>query len=362
MVRIIPLSLLVAFSLTARGETLTRTHHLGEAKEQTIRFASWHDDSTVVYWRDNGTLECKVIDSGEVKWTRAGFFAVSDWSVSRPAGRLAFKYSQSDEEFSFDPEHVCVINCIDGTTLFDGQESGSSFAGSQKEKDSFATILQSDFTFVGAVSLTPRDGRLVLTESSPIYGLNGYVFSKDFKRVLYRFGVDANPKHLSVSSDGNRITVIADDDVLCIREVKTNKDVLLRGQRRIVQPERGTFVIGPPFLSRAFSDGEDTLVCLVNGGCWNHDSIQVERLALKKSISIDTQGGYATMDVDFSLEQVVLGDDRGWVTIVDFAGNPVATLGDAIQGRVASVEFSPNSKSVLVGSDDNTLSVFSIVE
>ena len=56
MIKIILLSLLAILPRAGYGETLNRTHRLGEPKRQSIHFASWLNDSTVVYCREDGTL------------------------------------------------------------------------------------------------------------------------------------------------------------------------------------------------------------------------------------------------------------------------------------------------------------------
>ena len=56
MIKIILFSLLAILPRAGYGETLNRTHRLGEPKRQSIHFASWLNDSTVVYCREDGTL------------------------------------------------------------------------------------------------------------------------------------------------------------------------------------------------------------------------------------------------------------------------------------------------------------------
>jgi hypothetical protein len=68
------------------------------------------------------------------------------------------------------------------------------------------------------------------------------------------------------------------------------------------------------------------------------------------------------MDVDFAKRRIVLTGTETGLTVVDFAGKEIAHLPKATLQRNTAVEFSPSGKQILVGSWDNTVSVFTLKE
>jgi WD40 repeat protein len=78
--------------------------------------------------------------------------------------------------------------------------------------------------------------------------------------------------------------------------------------------------------------------------------------------SFDGLNGHIELDVSFSTRRIALTGTSTDLTVLDFDGNVLAHKKNATMQRNLSVEFSPSADRILVGSWDNTLSVFSIRE
>lgn len=336
-----PVSFAVEFKRTRRFGKPTAERLRGY--DGAIWFASWLDEENIVFASASGTIRCLSLRNGKTKWKRPGTKQISSWSVSRKMGRLAYIQDQK----------VLVIDCSNGKTLFEA-DSGR-----------LATILRSDFTVVSQTTLFPNDGRLVVSDSAWWFGRHAYVLDARYQKVDSSFDHDAWPRQMSVSSDGRRVALIADKDVVSVRDLKRNSDLFFRG-KRTPKPKNSnsitlSFTIDAPFFSHIRHDGRNTIV-YTEDNSWATGEVYVQNIASKTPKRFDARNGHIEMDVNFSAKRIVLTGTSRNLTLVDFDGKVLAEAKAISLQRNLSVEFSPSGKRVLVGSWDNTVSVFAIKE
>lgn len=120
-------------------------------------------------------------------------------------------------------------------------------------------------------------------------------------------------------------------------------------------------VIDAPFFSHIRHDGAKTLIC-TRDNSWSTGQVQVHDLVTKEVKAFDAANGHIEMDVDFQRRRIVLTGTSKGLLLTDFDGKVLANAKEATLQRNACVEFSPSGNRVLVGSWDNTVSVFEIVE
>jgi WD40 repeat protein len=85
-------------------------------------------------------------------------------------------------------------------------------------------------------------------------------------------------------------------------------------------------------------------------------------LAAKSTKSFDARNGHIEIDVNFASRRLVLTGTEAGLTLMGFDGIVLSHLKDATLQRNLSVEFSPSGKRVVVGSSDNAVYVYEIVE
>lgn len=346
------------------GETISRVRQVCESLEDDSKLAGprhifWLDESTVIQWAPSGTVQCQDVQSGKILWKRQSFFNVTDWSLSRASSRLAIRHQGEKPDESFGDSTICVLDCKSGKTIFAKSES-SPFGNENGE--GIADLLDLDFAYVGCLALTPKLGKLVLCVSENTYGKHGYILSRDFRKIEDRFSVDAGAESLSISPQGHRSTIVGHDQVLCIHDLEQDKELLLRGDRQLVPPEKSVYVTGPPYLSRASHDGKSCLVSRFNGGCWSEGWIVVEDISANTKSEFSPDGNYFVMDVDFNNKRIAVTGDSRDLTIIDFDCNVVAKLDHATSKKVLCVKLSPSGDQVVTVSSDNKVTVFSITE
>jgi WD40 repeat protein len=309
------------------------------AWEGHIEFASWIDDEIIVYL-SRGHVTCISTRDSDVKWTVKDVGKISDWSVSRKTKRLAILG---------DNNTTSVIDCNDGKTIFTADRSR------------MARILGLDFALPSRIAMAPNDGRLVLCTFSTFHGRNGYVLDPSYTTVISSFDVDASPNELSLSPNGRRAAVIADDAVLCVRDLVEDRDVFFRGTRIKEKPDSLTATIDAPFFSHLRDGGGDHLIYTLDNS-WATGKVFVHNLKTNKINSVDGRNGHIELDVSFSTGRIALTGTSTDLTVLDFDGTVIAHQKNATMQRNSSLEFSPSGDRILVASWDNTLSVYSIAE
>jgi len=318
-----------------------------------ILFASWIDDDSIVFNSDAGSIVCLSIKDGKIKWSVNGVKEIEDWSVSRGANRLAYLAAS----------RIYVVDGKDGRKIF--ESSG----------DDLARLMRIDSVLPSCLTLSPKNGRLIICSSSYSYGRNGYVLDPSYRKLLTTFDTDAWPHDVSLSPDGRYVSVIAYKNVLNVRDVTNNCDVFFRGSRIVVDPKTlwnpktmtGSvppieIVIDGAFFSHIRYDGRKTVVYSEDGSSNASGEVFVRDLCSKQVNKFDAHNGHIEMDVDFNTRHIILTGTSRNLTLVDFDGRKLAHATAVTMQRNLCVEFSPSGKYVLVGSWDNTLSVFKIGE
>lgn len=347
-------ALIVTLPYQARGADLKLVHRFGQPIAQSdqasdgIVYASWVDDEHVVYATFSGQVTCLSLRDSKEIWTwkaageddRRSMFDDRNWSICRKKKRLACLSAD---------DSISVIDCTDGKKLF---HSG---------RDRLAKLIGVDYVLPTLVALTPDDGRLMFCTFSTFYGRNGYILDPSYEQLLSTFPIDAMPKEFSVTPQGNRVALIAYQEVLCVRDLTNKRDVFFRGQRIESEPDGIITTIDAPFFSHLRDGGGDTIV-YTQDNSWATGRVFVHNIKTDKENSFDARNGHIEMDVLFSEQRIALTGTSTNVTVLGFDGKLIAEGKQATQQRNACIEFSPNGKQLLVGSWDNTVSVFEIVE
>jgi WD40 repeat protein len=305
-----------------------------------IEFASWVDEEYVVFASRSGEVVCISLDSGKVKWSLDNITEIQDWSVSRKTRRLAYLTGK---------KVISVVDCDNGKPLL------------KADSDQLARLLHVDFAIPFRVTISPDDGRLIVCLFSTFYGRNGYILDSSFQKMLSSFHVDASASELSMPPSGARIAVVADKDVLCVRDLTADQDVFFCGVRIAREPESFTFTIDAPFFSHLRDGGGDTIV-YTEDNSWGTGTVFVHNITTQNVKQFGARNGHIELDVAFPAQRIVLTGTSKDLTLVDFDGKVLAHQKGATQQRNSCVEFSPNGQRILVGSWDNTISIFRILE
>jgi len=334
---------------TAAAGELERTHRFGtpdpeseSAWSRHVDYASWVDEETLVSWSKTGTLTCRKLNVERPLWEVKNLAEVSDWNVSRKTRRLALIRRPHN--------NINVFDCVTGKSLFHADIRG------------LEKVLRVDFPLARCVALRADDGRLIVTAAKFEYNRAGYLLDPTFRKVESSFHVDANPRCLRLSPDGATAVTVADDEVICVREIATDRELYFTGRRILKEPENTSRGTDRPFVSDARFDGKDTLIYAVDGGGIGSGDVYVKKLTEKEPAAFDARNGHIVMDVDFERRRIALTGTQAGLTVVDFAGKEIAHLPKATLQRNLAVEFSPSGKRIVVGSWDGTLSVFELKE
>jgi WD40 repeat protein len=199
-----------------------------------------------------------------------------------------------------------------------------------------------------------------VSKFATFYGRNGHVLDPTYRRLESSFEIDAAPREWSLSPEGRFLSLIAKDEVLCVRDLKENRELFFQGQRVLKKPDVHTFVIDAPFFSHIRSDGRTVLY--TQGNSWATGKVFVHDLATKKTNSFDARNGHIELSVHFPSRRLVVTGTGAGLTLTDFTGVMLADLKDATLQRNGCVEFSPSGKRIVVGSWDNAVYAFEIVE
>ncbi len=343
---IITVLLLALFPLSAIAADIDLVFRHGEPIKDRkaawaghIEFASWIDDELIVYL-SRGDVTCISTKTRRIQWVVRNVGKNPDWSISRDTKRLALLT---------DNDTTSVIDCNSGKFIFTA------------DRTRMAKMLGLDFAIPFRIAIAPDDGRLIVCTFSTFYGRNAYILDPSYTKTLSSFDIDASPNEVSVSSNGERVAVIADNDVLCVRDLRKNRDIFFRGTRIEEKPDSLTFTIDAPFFSHLRDSGSELLVYTLDNS-WDTGKVYVHNLKTKEINSFDGRNGHIELDVSFATRRLVLTGTSTDLTVLDFDGHVVAHKKNVTKQRNASVEFSPSADRILVGSWDNTLSVFSIAE
>tara|TARA_R110002111_G_scaffold1157_1_gene8149 strand:- start:3517 stop:4569 length:1053 start_codon:yes stop_codon:yes gene_type:complete len=340
-------ALLLAFlTLSAAGADIDLIFRHGEPIKDPkaawaghIEYASWIDDERIVYW-SRGDVTCISTKTRQIQWVVRGVGKISDWSVSRDMKRLAI-LAENDT--------TSVIDCNSGKVIFTANRTRMS------------KMLGLDFTIPSRLAFVHNDGRLIICMFSTFYGRNAYILDASYEKTLTSFDIDALPRNISVSPEGSRVAVIAKDDVLCVRDLHSNRDVFFRGKRITEKPDTLTSAIDAPFYSHFRDSGRELLIYTLDNS-WATGKVFVHNIKTTKINSFDGRNGHIELDVSFPTRQLVVTGTSTDLTVLDFDGHVITHKKNVTTQRNASVEFSPLADRILVGSWDNTLSVFSITE
>lgn len=310
-----------------------------------ILFASWVNDANVIFATDRSTITRIAIPSGERTWSVKLMGGIDNWSFSRHSKRLAIRTGKV----------ITILDASNGTPLF------------RANNTRLADLLKVESINPSHISLSPN-GSLLICESSPSFGANAYLVDKSYKRVASRHCIDAHIREVSLRNCGRYMTVVGDGNLLSIRDTLRERDVFLLGRRRrvsaihnskkrqITLPEYRT-VLDAPYYSHMKYGGGRIAVYSKDGGLVN-GHIYVRDLCANRVRKIDAGNAHIEMDVDFRARRIVVTGTAKDVTIIDFEGKKRAHATSISQQRNLCVEFSPSGRQVLVGSWDNTLSVF----
>ena len=208
------------------------------------------------------------------------------------------------------------------------------------------------------IAIHPKDGRLLVVDFSLHFGSNAYLFSPNFKTAEKTVDVDATPRNVSFSKDGDSLVVIAELDVLNVRNVTENSDTFFTG-KRFKKPSKSCSVpIDAPFYSSAFFDGNTTLA-FARDNSWSTGKITIQQLDTENRTTFDALNGHIVMDVNFEKEWILVSGTSTDVCLFNFDGTKLAQLDNANGGRNFGIKFSPAGNRCLVF-NRNSISVIDI--
>lgn len=307
---------------------------------------SWVDDDHVVF-AANGSVACLDVATRQIDWSLAGIREIDSWAISTGTKRLVFSERSQGLESLGIAKAIAVVDCTSGKRL------------SQLSRESLAKLLGLDFVIPGQLAIFPADGRLLVCEYARSYGRNACLLDETGTKLDSKIEIDASPREISLSADGRFLSVAA-DEALCVRDLKERREIFFRGKRVLHDPESISLAIDAPFYSHIRSDGRDVIYTQDNS--WATGRVFVHDLARKSTKSFDARNGHIEMGVNFSARRIVLTGTQAGLTLLDFEGKEIAHLNKASLQRNCDVEFSPSGKRVAVGSWDNALYVYEIVE
>jgi len=314
----------------------------------SVLHASWPGENFVVVGMGDGSIAKFSVADGTTVWRIRNVGKLDDWSFSKHTNRLAYR----------DEGRVFVLDCKSGKVLFKADSAG------------LARIIGKKTITPSRIAISPRDGRLLVCDASYSFGRNGYVLDSHYAKCISTFCVDAYPWHVSLSQRGDYAAIVA-KGVLNVRAVYRNCDVFFRGrrifERAITKVHRdGLTVVGPfdvDIDSASFShiqyDGARTIVYSVDGG-WSNGEIVVYDRCSRKSTKFDGHNVHVEVDVDFRKRRIAITGTSRDLSVFDFNGKELARKKGVAADRILCISFSPSGKRVVVGSWDNTLSVFSV--
>ena len=310
-------------------------------------FADWLSNTDIVAFTRDWRLSRVNVNTKEIKWTRKWLHRVSGYAVCSSCQRVGLICDKSSDDINelLNPS-VVLINAKDGSTFVN------------KDINQLAKITGGEFSNPSQIAINPKNCNVLISRFSTHFGNNAFIFSPNLDELQTKVGVDAMPSEIAFTHNGERLTVLADFDVLNIREVKNNKDIYFEG-KRIEQP-RNTFtsVVDAPFFSSAFHDGKN-LVVYSRDNSWFMGRVFVNRLDNKSKIEFDGLHGHIVMDVDFEKSHIAITGTSKDIFLFDFDGKKLAELKNPTGRRNFGLRFSPNGERLLV-CNWNAIWVFNI--
>lgn len=332
----ISIAILVTFA-GAHAQELERVNRIDvPATDRSVKieghgfFAAWVTDAEIVSYGLDGQLKRTDVISSEVKWNKKWFDSVGDWSVSKSTSRLALVTRQKG---------VTVLSCDEGMSIFAATDE---MLGKKTGSQPF---------YPRCVALSPNEGRLVVSNISTHFGNNAFLFSEDFNEVERVIGIDALPRKMRISSNGNHLVTLADFDVLNVRDIQKNTDVYFEG-KRIEKPRDFTGFEDGPFYSNAFHDG-DKLLIFSRDNSWATGVIKLLFLDSKKTVTFDGLNAHIAMDVDFENKRIAVAGTSKNISIFDFDGKKIIELKNATEQHSNGIEFSPSGDKILTFNRDS---------
>jgi len=294
-------------------------------------FAEWLNDTEVVSFTRDQKLSRVNATTKEVIWSRDWLDGVSDSAVCPSQMRIGL-ISQDDRQ-------VVLVNATDGSTVLTKQ---SDQLGKQSGASSFLP---------SQIALHPKNGSVLISDFSTHFGNNAYLFSPKLDGIVKKIGVDSMPREISFSANSDRLTILADFDVLNVRDINKNADVYFAGKRFEKPRDSITSVIDAPFFSNAHQDGQNILV-YSRDNSWATGQIFVHRLDNKSTIEFDGLNGHIVMDVDFANSRIAVSGTSKNISLFDFDGKKLAELSNATGKRNLRIRFSPNGEKLLICNSD----------
>lgn len=341
--RLFSLYLLIVLSpIVAAGAEFRLLHRSDPPRPAKWRAAdaTWVDDDRLLICPTSKSVSCVEKATGKLVWTRELDGTDKRIAYSRGAKRIARFSGYSD---------LAVLDVESGETLFEA------------DKKRWEELLGKKYAWPSKAAMHPVDGRLLVVAPDLAYGENAYLLGASLDRVEARFGIDALPDEVSFSANGKRLAVLAHNDVRCVTDLESEKDVYFVGTRTLEKPDGLTFVIDAPFCSALQHDGEDLIVYAIDNS-WARGRIYVHRISSGEALQFDSRNGHVVLDVDWEGKRIALGGASENLTLLDFDGNELAELKKAVASRIMSVEFSPSKREVLVTGQDNVAAIFEIVD
>ena len=300
-------------------------------------YTDWiSEDEIISFSRDLRLVRTNVTNQEEA-WAKKLESGVNEIEVSRTQNRVAI---------ITDEHEIVVFDTNDGTTLH------------SIRSDSLADKIGIDSCLPTEIAIHPKDGRLLVVDFSRYFGSNAHLLSSEFNTVDKTVDVDAMPRHISFSIDGDSLVTIGACDVLNVRNVAKNSDTFFTG-KRFKKPNKSFSVpIDAPFYSNVFFDGKTTLA-FARDNSWSTGKITIQQLGTDNKTTFDALNGHIVMDVEFEKKWILVSGTSTNAYLFKFDGSKIAQLDNANHGRNFGIKFSPSGNRFLVFNRDST-SVFNI--
>ena len=127
------------------------------------------------------------------------------------------------------------------------------------------------------------------------------------------------------------------------------------------KPYSMAVAIDVPSCSALVHDGDDKVVYAIDNS-WATGGIYVHTISTGAETKFDSRNGHVVLDVDWEGRRIALGGTEEALTLLDFEGNQLAELQNAVGARIMAVEFSPSNRRVLVTDQNRIATIFEIVE
>lgn len=329
--------------------TNTIEHGFWDGLIHRVEHVSWLDERTIVTWSTTGTIRCVDVKNGEEKWSIPKIYQVDQWSLTRETRRLAVLHKNSIERFAGD-DVLLIVDVGSGKTIQTWTE------------DKLAKTLGLRHLIIKSIALSQVEPKLIVTNFSTYFGRNAYVLNMDSGKLAASFEIDTRMRELTVTDDGRYATTIADKKVLCVREIKDNREIHFEGERTLTEPKTMSFTIGPAFQSHARYDGHQRLVVAVDGGCFGKGKIEVRNFANKDKIVFDSHNQHNEIDVDFAKNRIAVTGTSTGLTLFSFDGKTLAEVESVQGGRKSDVAFSPSGEQIAIAGEDNSVTIFAVEE